>query len=88
MDERAIKRLLVMVALSLIAIWIFKSMMSKTIVNLNKAAIEKKQAAVPAQQQEVYPASDEAIIEAPAASAVEQPPVQELSVASAVGEAH
>lgn len=86
MDERAIKRLLVMVALSLIAIWIFKSMMSKTIVNLNRAAVEKKQAVVPAPQQEISPASDVAIIETPAASAVEQSPAQDLSVTSAVGE--
>jgi hypothetical protein len=40
MDKRAIKRLLVIVAVSIVIIVIFKTMMSKAIINLGKAAAE------------------------------------------------
>lgn len=84
MDERAIKRLLVIVAISIIAIVLFKTMMTKTIVNLNKAAAEKKQVAA---QQAATPASDAAmIIETPAASTVGEVTTLEPSPASGVSE--
>jgi hypothetical protein len=84
MDERALKRLLVIVAVSIIAIFLFKTMMSKTIVNLNRAAAEKKQAVVkpPAVQQQETPASDApTILDTPAASAVGEDTKQEPSAA-------
>jgi hypothetical protein len=73
MDERALKRLLVIVAVSIISIFVFKSMMVKTAVNLNKVAVEKKQAAATtsAQQQDTTAVSDvAATLESPAASGV------------------
>jgi hypothetical protein len=87
MDERAIKRLLVILAVSIIAIFLFKAMMTNTFVNLNKAAAEKQQAAAipPAAQQEEIPVSDAAVvIEAPAASSVGEAPIQEPSAQSGV----
>ncbi len=89
MDERAIKRLLIIFAASLIAIWVFKSMMSKTIINLNKAAAEKKQAVPqpPAGQEAATPPSDAvAIVETPAASTVGEVTTLESPVASGVSE--
>lgn len=73
MDERALKRLLIVVAVSIIAIFAFKAMMSRTIVNLGKAAADKKQAAIktPAVQQEASPADEDTNAGEPsAASAV------------------
>jgi hypothetical protein len=73
MDERAIKRLLVIVAISIIAIMLFKTMMTRTIVTLNQAAVEKKRAAASPRVAlpETIPASDAAsIINTPAVSAV------------------
>ncbi|MFZ2163661.1 MAG: hypothetical protein WAW02_15725 [Sideroxyarcus sp.] len=87
MDERAIKRLLVILAISIIAIFLFKAMMTNTFVNLNKAAAEKQQAAAipPAAQQEEIPVSDVAVvIEAPAASSVGEAQSQEPSAQSGV----
>lgn len=88
MDERAIKRLLVIVALSIIGIFIFRSMMLKTVVKLNSAAAIKKQAAAPAPapQQEATPVAEEAnVIES--ASAPEATATLESPVASGVSEA-
>jgi hypothetical protein len=88
MDERALKRLLVIVALSLIAILLFKAMMSNTIVNLNRAAAEKKLVAPPAAQEEVTPVSDAVIVvETPVASAVGEINPLEVPVVSGVNEA-
>jgi hypothetical protein len=73
MDERAIKRLLVIVAISIIAIMLFKTMMTRTIVTLNQAAVEKRRAAAmpPVALPETTPASDAAsVTKMPAASAV------------------
>jgi hypothetical protein len=89
MDERAIKRLLVIVAMSLIAIWLFKSMMSKTIISLNKVAVEKKQAAVRlfAERQAATSASDAAMtVEEPAASAVGENAALESPAVPVTGE--
>ena len=84
MDERTIKRLLVIVAVSIVAIMLFKTMMSKTIINLNKVAAEKKLAA---QQQAITPPSDAAIIiETPAVSTVGEGSTLELPAASSVSE--
>lgn len=73
MDERALKRLLIVVVVSIIAIFVFKAMMSRTIVNLSRAASEKTQAAIkaPAGEQEALSVADDTIaIEPSAASAV------------------
>lgn len=88
MDERALKRLLIIVAVSIIAIFLFKAMMSSTVVNLNKLAAEKKQASmISAQQQATTPAYDAAIsIETPAASAVSDVTMSEQTAASGVSE--
>lgn len=90
MDERAIKRLLIIVAVSLIAIWLFKSMMSRTIVNLNKVAVEKKQAAtrLSTQRQAAIAVSGAATTaDDPAASAVEEGATLESPAAPVAGEA-
>ncbi len=87
MDERAIKRLLVILAISIIAIFLFKAMMTNSIVNLNKAAVEKKQAAVrpPAAQQEEPPVSGAAIVvETSAGSSVGEVSSPEPATASGV----
>lgn len=73
MDKRAIKRLAVIVAASLVAIALLKVGLLKTYSALNKAAAEKKQAAtarpvVPPQAQST-PAFSE-VNETPAASSV------------------
>lgn len=89
MDERTLKRLLIIVAASIILIWAFKSMMLKTAVSLNKVAAEKKQAAAatPAPQQDSTPISDVPnAIETPAASAPGEVTKLELPAASSVGE--
>lgn len=52
MDERAVKRLLVMLAVSIIAIMLLKTMMLKTAVKVSHAAIEKRQAAIAKQAAE------------------------------------
>jgi hypothetical protein len=73
MDERALKRLLIIVAVSIIAIFLFKIMMSNTIVKLNKAVAEKKQAVAkpPSGHRETPPTSDTSTtIEMSAASSV------------------
>jgi hypothetical protein len=85
MDERAIKRLLVILAVSIIAIFLFKAMMIKSIGNLGKAAAEKKHAAAmpPVAQQEATPASDAAIVvQTPVVSSVGEVPASEPLAAS------
>ena len=87
MDERSIKRLLIILAVSIIAIFVFKAMMTNTIANLNKAAAEKKQAAArpPVSQQDAAPVSDAAIvIETPAVSSTSGVMTPEPSAASGV----
>ncbi len=89
MDERAIKRLLTIVAVSIIAILIFKSLMLKSMVDLNKVVAEKKQAAATtsAQQQDATPVSDAAnAVETAAASALGEVTTLESPAASGVGE--
>lgn len=78
MDERKIKRLVVLLAMALIVIFVAKFMLTKTLSRLNQAAAEKKSAVV------VQPAS---VVAAPddvaAASAVEEAsePVSAVSIA-------
>lgn len=89
MDERTLKRLLIIVAASILIIWAFKTMMLKTAVSLNKVAAEKKQtvSTTPAPQQDVAPAFDVAnVIETPAASALGEVAPLEISAASGVGD--
>jgi uncharacterized protein (UPF0333 family) len=86
MDERTLKRLLIIVAASIILIWVFKSMMLKTAVSLNKVAAEKKQAAAAPQYDSTPEADVTNVIETPAASAPGEVATLELPVASGVGE--
>ncbi len=89
MDERTLKRLLIIVAASILIIWVFKSMMLKAAVSLNKVAAEKKQAAAatPTPQQDATPEADVAhVIETPAASAPREVVTLESPAASGVGE--
>lgn len=70
MDERAIKRLLVIIAASIIAIMLLKAMLTNTAIKLNKAVAEKKQAVsakLPAEQQSPTLPPAAATIETPAA---------------------
>lgn len=87
MDERAIKRLLVIVALSIIAIFLFRSMLLKTVTRLNSAAAIKKQAAAPAPapQQEETPVAEMTSVIA-AASAPAEAATLEPAAASGVSE--
>jgi hypothetical protein len=89
MDERTLKRLLIIVAASILIIWAFKTMMLKTAVSLNKVAAEKKQAVTttPVPPQDVAPAPDVAnAIETPAASAPGEVATLEMTAASGVGD--
>jgi len=89
MEERAIKRLLIMVAVSIVIIFVFKSVMSKTVANLNLVAAEKKQAAAkpPAEQEAETPPYDAAIVpETPAALPVAEAATLEQPSASGVNE--
>lgn len=70
MDERTIKRLLIMVAASIIAIMLLKMGLTKTYITLNKAAAKKLAAAAkPSETQPTSPAASETV-ETPAALAV------------------
>lgn len=91
MDERTLKRLLIIVAASILLIWAFKTMMLKTAVSLNKVAAEKKQATTttPVSHQDAVPASDVANgVETLAASAPGEVATLEVTAASGVGEGH
>jgi hypothetical protein len=46
MDERAIRRLLIIVAISLIVIFLVRKVISGSIVNLNRIVAEKKRSGV------------------------------------------
>jgi len=85
MDERAIKRLLIIVAASLVAIFVLKSAMYRTIVNLNRIAAERKQTGTrpTGETRAVPPASVTNVESAPASAADEVEPLP----ASGAGEA-
>ncbi len=77
MDERAIKRLLLILVASIIVIVTAKVMLTKTFTHLNKAAAEKKQVATRQQTQTIAttlvetPVTSTAIDTGAAASSVE-----------------
>lgn len=77
MEERAIKRLLIIFVISLIVIFIVKKIISRTIVDLNRIVAEKKQAAAkpPAVPQATPITSEPAMI-------FETPPVSTLGEAT------
>jgi len=83
MDERTVKRLLIITVASIIAIVLIKVALTKTYTKLNNAATVKKQAES-AQQQTAQPPAE--IIDAPATSSVEEAPTAELPAASSVSE--
>jgi flagellar basal body-associated protein FliL len=89
MDERTIKRLLIILVASIIAIMLLKLGLTKTYTTLNKAAAEKKQTAAPKssapQQAPAAPATAE-IIETPATSSVFEATASDLPGASSVDE--
>lgn len=89
MDERAIKRLLIIFVASIIAIMLLKMVLTRTYATLSKVAVEKKQAAAkpPSPVQEPTPSAALEIIEPPAASSVEEVNTAELPASSGVSEA-
>ena len=82
MEERVIKRLLVILAVSIIAIVVIKVMLTKTYSNLNDAVLAKKQAAeaAKASTQEQTPSAE--VIDTHAASGVGETMAAELPVSS------
>jgi hypothetical protein len=88
MDERAIKRLLIMLVASIIAIWLIKVMLTKSYTNLNNAAAAKKQAesAKLSTPQQPPAASATEIIDTPAASSVGEVTAVEISASSSLSE--
>lgn len=90
MNERTLKRLLIIVVASILIILAFKSMMLKTAVSLNKVVVDKKQtsATTPTPQPDAIPLPDVLnVIEIPPVSAPTVGEAMELPVASGVGEA-
>jgi|GEM_PF-3806927 hypothetical protein len=87
MDESRIKRLLIILAISIIAILLIKVALTKTYSQLNNASVAKKQAAeaAKASTQEQIPAASE-IAETPAALSVGEVTTQNSPPASAVSE--
>lgn len=79
-NERAIKRLLFIIAASLVAIFFFKTVLIKTITGMKKAAADKQTAAkLPTSRQASpdTPSNASTVIEAPAASAVDAAKTQD-----------
>ena len=90
MDERAIKRLLKIMVVSIIAIVLLKAWLTKTYTTLNQAAAEKKPAAAinpSAPQQEPTPPVAAEAIESPATSSDGETAAVDLSASSGVSEA-
>lgn len=88
MDERAIKRLLVMLAVSIIAILVLKTMLLKTATRVSNVAAERKHAASP------NPPAELPTPAPPPVPAIPETPADPLAVttmdspaASSVGEA-
>lgn len=89
-NERAIKRLLFIIAVSVVAIFFFKMVLTKTIAGMSKAAADKKQATaakLPTSQQASpdTPANTGAVIEAPAISVVDAAKIQGSPTSSIEG---
>lgn len=90
MDRRAIKRLLIIVVASLIAIALLKMGLLKTYTTLNKVAAEKKQVAASrpvSPQQAPTPPSASEIAEIPAASTAIETTTADTPASASVGEA-
>lgn len=91
MDERTIKRLLIILAASILAVVLIKVALIKTYTTLNKAAVEKKQTAAvnssSPQQATISPAALEKI-EMPATSGVVEATTVDSSASSSLGETH
>ena len=87
MEERVIKRLLIILAVGIIAIIIFKVMLTKTYSNLNDAVIAKKQAAEAAKTsaQEQMPVAE--VMGTPIASGVGETLFSEMNAVSAASDA-
>jgi hypothetical protein len=87
MEERLIKRLLIIFAVSIIAIIIIKVMLTHTYANLNDAALAKKQAveAAKASTQEQMPSPE--VIDIHTASGVAEIITTEVTAASAASDA-
>lgn len=89
MDERAIKRLLIILVASIIAIVLLKLGLTKTYTTLNRAAAEKKQAAAAtssAMQPAPVPPATAEIIETPATSSPGETTTADLPASSSVSE--
>jgi|ERR1022692_1289726 hypothetical protein len=88
MDERFIKRLLVILAVSIIAIVLIKVALTKTYTNLNNAAAIKKQAASaqPSDPQQTPTPPATAITDIPATSSAGETTTAELPASSSVSE--
>jgi flagellar basal body-associated protein FliL len=87
MDERTLKRLLKILAVSLIAIFLLKMGITRTYTHLNKVAAEKKQAAAvksPSPQPEPAPVEG---VETPASPAAGEA-AADVSASPSVVETH
>jgi len=73
MDERAIKRLVIVLVASIIAIFVLKTMLLKTADRVGKAAAEKKQAALPRPAPGDQTPAPAPAVDAPTASGVNVP---------------
>lgn len=92
MDERTIKRLLIIFVASIIAVFLIKVGLTKTYTALNKVAAEKKRAAAakrsaPLQTPTPPHATAAEIIEAPAEPGVNEANTLESPAASSMNEA-
>ena len=88
MDERSIKRMLIIFVISLIVIFIVKKVISRTVIDLNRIAAEKKQssAKLPTEQQVTPITSDATMIsETPPVSTVGEAASLESPSVSGVG---
>jgi hypothetical protein len=87
MEERVIKRLLIILAVSIIAILLIKVALTNTYSNLNDAAIAKKQAAEAAKVSTQEPAPASEVIDTQPTSGVGETVTVEIPAASGVSEA-
>lgn len=88
MNERAIKRLLVIFVISLVAIFMVKKIISRTVINMNRIVAEKKQFAARSRTLQQMPqiTSDAAVIlDTPSVSKAEEAVPLEPPPVSGVG---
>ena len=86
MEERVIKRLLIILAVSIIAIIVIKVMLTKTYSNLNDAVVAKKQAAEAAKAATQEQTSATEVIDTHVASGVGETITAEMPASSVEGE--